>query len=74
MEAARRFNIDLNNSYIIGDRFSDIQAGINAGLKSSILIKSKHKILEHEINLLQYIVMILTKPQNGFLNLITNII
>ena len=49
MEAARRFNIDLNNSHIIGDRFSDIQAGINAGLKSSILIKSKHKILEHEI-------------------------
>lgn len=48
IEAAQKFNIDLKKSYLVGDRFSDIQAGINAGLKSSILIKSKHKILDHE--------------------------
>ena len=44
----KKFNIDLANSYIIGDRFSDIQAGINADLRSTILIKSKHKISEEE--------------------------
>jgi D-glycero-D-manno-heptose 1,7-bisphosphate phosphatase len=48
IEASKKFNIDLKNSYLIGDRFSDIKAGINAGLKSSILIKSQHKISEEE--------------------------
>ena len=48
IDAAQNFNIDLKNSYLIGDRFSDIEAGINAGLKSTILIKSKHKILDYE--------------------------
>lgn len=48
IEAGKKFNIDLTNSYIIGDRFSDIKAGINADLKSTILIKSKHKISEEE--------------------------
>jgi D,D-heptose 1,7-bisphosphate phosphatase len=38
-EAAKEFNVDMNESYIIGDTFADIQCGKNAGLKT-ILVKT----------------------------------
>jgi len=38
IEAASEFNINLNNSYIIGDRKSDIETGIAAGC-STIFIE-----------------------------------
>lgn len=41
LKAAKEFNIDLANSLIIGDRESDIEAGINAGLKTKILFQPK---------------------------------
>lgn len=37
MEAARRFNIDLASSWIVGDGSRDIQAGKNAGCKTALL-------------------------------------
>ncbi len=37
LEAAREFDIDLNNSIIIGDKERDIEAGLNAGLKKTYL-------------------------------------
>ncbi len=39
--ADRDFNIDLENSYFIGDRYVDVMAGKNAGLKT-ILVKTGH--------------------------------
>ncbi|HEY5442529.1 MAG TPA: HAD family hydrolase [Candidatus Saccharimonadales bacterium] len=39
LEAAKEFNIDLAQSYVIGDRESDIMAGVNAGTKT-ILVKT----------------------------------
>ena len=39
LKAAKDYNIDLANSYMIGDRNSDILAGENAGVKESILIE-----------------------------------
>lgn len=39
LDAARENNIDINSSYLIGDKIEDINAGINAGLKS-ILVKT----------------------------------
>ena len=33
LEAARKYNIDLSNSFVIGDSESDITAGENAGCK-----------------------------------------
>lgn len=39
-QACREFNInklDLENSFIIGDKASDVEAGINAGIKNTIL-------------------------------------
>ena len=39
LKAGQEFNIDLTKSYIVGDRESDIFAGINAGTKT-ILVKT----------------------------------
>ena len=39
LDSAQENNIDLNSSYIIGDKIDDISAGINAGLKT-ILVKT----------------------------------
>ena len=45
LEAAQEFNIDLSKSYMVGDRESDIFAGINAGTKT-ILVKTANKPVE----------------------------
>lgn len=37
LEASQDFNIDLNSSIIIGDKERDIEAGINAGVKTTYL-------------------------------------
>jgi D-glycero-D-manno-heptose 1,7-bisphosphate phosphatase len=34
LKAAEKYNIDLKNSYMIGDRWRDIEAGISAGCKT----------------------------------------
>ncbi len=39
LQAARDFKIDLAGSYMIGDRQSDVLAGVNAGMKT-ILVKT----------------------------------
>jgi D-glycero-D-manno-heptose 1,7-bisphosphate phosphatase len=39
LEAAKDFNINLTESYFIGDAVSDIECGINAGIKT-ILVKT----------------------------------
>ena len=39
LKAAQDYNIDLANSYMIGDRKSDVLAGENAGVKESFLIE-----------------------------------
>lgn len=40
MQAAKDFNIDLSQSYMIGDSNYDIEAGISAGCKESILVET----------------------------------
>lgn len=39
IQASKDFNIDMKNSFMIGDRKSDIEAGENAGLHMSFLIE-----------------------------------
>lgn len=39
LRAADEWNIDLAESVMIGDRLSDVQAGINAGCKASYLVR-----------------------------------
>lgn len=40
LQAAKDWNIDLSNSYMIGDTDRDLQAGLNAKLKDSIKIET----------------------------------
>ncbi len=41
LEAAEKWNIDLENSWMIGDSMSDIEAGTRAGTKTAYLV-TKH--------------------------------
>lgn len=40
LQAARDFNIDLSQSFMIGDSYRDVEAGKNAKVKSSVKIES----------------------------------
>lgn len=51
-EARNAFNINLNKSWIIGDKVSDIEAGINAGIKGGILYNNLDKSIIHNKNFL----------------------
>ena len=39
LQAAKDFNIDLSESYMIGDSHRDVEAGENAGVKKSIMVE-----------------------------------
>ena len=41
LQAQKEFNVDLRNSILIGDKLSDIQAGLNAGIGRNILFNGK---------------------------------
>lgn len=40
LKAASDFKIDLSKSFIVGDKFTDVQAGINAGCAKQYLVKT----------------------------------
>ena len=40
LNCSKKFNIDLKNSYMIGDRWRDVGAGKNANCKKTILLES----------------------------------
>ena len=41
LKAKKRLNISLKDSILIGDKFSDMQAGANSGIKKNILFKNQ---------------------------------
>lgn len=41
-DAAKRFNLDLRNSVMIGDRLTDIEAGLNAGIENLVHVLTGH--------------------------------
>ena len=46
LKAAYDFNIDLSQSYMIGDSESDVIAGRNAGCKDSFMVSDSNNLLE----------------------------
>ncbi len=38
LELAKKFNIDLNESYFVGDTTTDIKTGLNAGVKTALVL------------------------------------
>ena len=47
VKAAGDFQVNLKESYLIGDRFTDIECGINAGVKTVLI---KNELSDEEIN------------------------
>ena len=45
-EARKMFDIDMESSILVGDKESDIEAGIQAGVGTNILVRSGHKVDE----------------------------
>ncbi len=41
LQASENFRIDLSKSYMVGDSYSDVEAGINAGIKTVLLKTGK---------------------------------
>ena len=52
-KAAKDFNIDLAESYMIGDSSRDVDAGKNAGCKESILLSKEKNLLNAVEEILQ---------------------
>ena len=47
-QAASDFSIDLHSSFLVGDRKSDIDAGLNAGIKNLVHVKTGHGFNERD--------------------------
>ena len=47
LKAQKKYNIDMKNSWIIGDKEEDIIAANNSGIKNTIIVKSGHKVNEN---------------------------
>lgn len=47
IQAQNEFDLDLSQSILVGDKNSDIEAGIKAGVKLNYLVRTGHKFLEH---------------------------
>lgn len=52
LEAKKDFDIDMSQSILVGDKNSDIEAGINAGVGMNYLVRTGHKILKDNSYLL----------------------
>jgi D-glycero-D-manno-heptose 1,7-bisphosphate phosphatase len=48
LEAAEKYNIDLKNSVLIGDRETDMEAGKRAGVGKNILYREPNNYLKNE--------------------------
>ena len=49
-KASQKYNIDLKNSWMIGDKEVDIKAANSAGISNTILVQTGHKIDESKTN------------------------
>ncbi|MDG1737037.1 MAG: D-glycero-beta-D-manno-heptose 1,7-bisphosphate 7-phosphatase [Paracoccaceae bacterium] len=45
-EAASKHNIDLTQSVLVGDKITDIQAGLASGIENNLLVESGHDLSE----------------------------
>jgi D-glycero-D-manno-heptose 1,7-bisphosphate phosphatase len=49
-DAVDKYNIDINKSWMIGDKETDIEAANHAGINNTILVRSGHIIDEYNSN------------------------
>ncbi|MCM2680013.1 D-glycero-beta-D-manno-heptose 1,7-bisphosphate 7-phosphatase [Echinimonas agarilytica] len=55
LDAASAHAIDLDRSYIVGDRTSDLKAGMNAGLKRNVLVSTGKELTSDGTELADYV-------------------
>ena len=46
LEAKKKFNIDMEQSWSIGDKETDVEAAYLSGISNTVLVRSGHKIKE----------------------------
>ena len=46
LQAQKKYGVDMNNSWLIGDKEDDISAANSSGIFNTILVRSGHKINE----------------------------
>ncbi|WP_432459014.1 D-glycero-beta-D-manno-heptose 1,7-bisphosphate 7-phosphatase [Agarivorans sp. QJM3NY_25] len=51
LEAAKELDIDLTNSWLVGDKGSDLLAAKNAGVSNRILVKGQYSLKAEELQL-----------------------
>ena len=51
LDAQKEFHVDLKKSILIGDKNSDVEAGVNSGIGKNYLIYTGHLITENKFNL-----------------------
>ena len=63
-EALNEFNIDIDNSLMVGDNFSDIEASINAGIKNNFLLRGQNKDIKDikDIKVIDSLSKVIIKP------------
>jgi len=49
LNAKEKYEIEMEESWMIGDKESDIEAANNAGINQTILVRSGHKINEEKV-------------------------
>ena len=64
LTAAKDYNLTLNESLLIGDKMSDIDAGKRAGLKKNYLIKSRYQ-KNYDYSSVKQMFESLTEPNKG---------
>jgi phosphoglycolate phosphatase-like HAD superfamily hydrolase len=47
-EIKMKFDVDMASSILIGDKESDIEAGLQAGIGTNILVRSGHDIIDEQ--------------------------
>ena len=55
LQAASEFKLDLKASYLVGDKLSDIQAGRQAGVKKTFLVRTGHPLSHEAISYADYL-------------------
>ena len=53
-DAVKKLNIDVSKSWLIGDKSSDIQCAINAGVENTIQVESGHKV-DKKLSMAKYV-------------------
>jgi len=65
-DAESEFDLDLKNSVLIGDKPSDIEAGVNANLKYNFLVKSVYDLKDEHFNSLNDLFKFLKDRDDSF--------